>query len=511
MWGALAIVFGWLLYMGIAPSGRISYVFDFKGEDENYFIKKLTPAERVKAFQNGSQEIIGNPVYFALRTARRFNKAALTLKYRQKEDKSPIGGLSSSAGLPIIEAGILVDKKIWRYDLKPIENKMIDELSKKWDAIKEGGVILLQREKKFESIDDFLDNMPLRQGMALYNYPLRHNPPAGGEESELKDKFILPDYQPKAVKNKVGYALRGPWQIYTYIKNEDLDFSFDFVDLNKNKDADSIDLNLYFNNQLIDSRRIDDDGILTDNGEKTERGELRQKLASLPEGVYKIELKVNDDIITKEIIAKQQKLSFVNKIWLSDARRNDITLFTDSTAISAQTINPGRLQTIKVGERDLKLAETYRQFEVKSPGAISEIKLEKDDIILAGNGVFSFNKDSLINPEFKKVDESFDADKQGVNYILAEYEKPIEVDGWKMASAEFDLTGAYRELFYPRQLSGAGKYNFIISIPGLKAEDDIEDSVEIKEIRVDLEGTSLWEKLRKIVSSFLFLIRRGLR
>ncbi len=463
LWTVLTSVIFWLLYMGVVPSGRISYHYDFR--DESYFIKKLTPAERVEPPQSGSQRIVGNPVYFALRTPRRFDKAILTLKYK------------NNGSLPLIEAGVLVDKIIWRYDLRPIENTILDDLSAKWNVIKEDGLTLLQREKKFQSVNEFLEHLPERREIALYNYKINEN-------------FSLPDYAPKIAENKIGYALQGAWQIYTYIKNENLDFSFAFEDLNKNKDADSIDLNLYSNGQLIDSRHLDDDGIFSDNGEKTQRGDLRLKLAGLPEGIYKAELKVNDDIMTKEIFTEQQKLSFINKLWLADAGQKNITLFSDSMIISAQTINPGRLQTLKVGENDLEMTETYRQFSIKTFSTAPEIKLEKDDVILAGDGVFSFNKNSLINPAFKKVDENFDADREGIDYILADYTPPSEKDGWNIASAEFDLRNAYREFY---------KYNFLISTPGLKVEDGVDNNIEMGEIKIELEGTGLRDKLRKIL------------
>jgi len=61
---------------------------------------------------------------------------------------------------------------------------------------------------------------------------------------------------------------------------------------------------------------------------------------------------------------------------------------------------------------------------------------------------------------------------------LAKYESPQEEDGWKINSAEFNLDQAYQE---------KGKYSFLISIPGLKADDDINDGLEIGDIRVDLE------------------------
>jgi hypothetical protein len=366
-------------------------------------------------------------------------------------------------------------------------------LSLVWDVVEEDGVILLQREKKYNTIDDFLNNLPDISKVALYNY-------------DLKTDFILEDYEPNELSSKsselssiVNYALRGPFQFYTYIKDEDLDFVFEFQDLNENKDSDEIDLHLYYNDQLIDSRHMDDPSV--SSGRVIERGEIKLELANLPEGVYKIELRVNNDIVTKKIITKQKKLSFINKIWITQDNKNNFSLYSDSRIINAQTLNPGHLQTIRVGENDLKITETYKQFSIKTNGGINEIKLAKDDIILSGNGVFSFSKESLVNPEFKRVDANLDINSEGINYVLAKYNIPTEDKGWNIAKAVFDLTRSYRE-HYPRQLGGAGKYSFLISIPGLRADDEIDDFVEISEIRVDLEGTSLWEKIKKYLSSW---------
>lgn len=46
----------------------------------------------------------------------------------------------------------------------------------------------------------------------------------------------------------------------------------------------------------------------------------------------------------------------------------NIILFTDSNQISAQTINPAKLQTIYVDEQKLELNETYKQFDLVSNG-----------------------------------------------------------------------------------------------------------------------------------------------
>lgn len=483
LWAVLAGAVGWLLFMGVAPSGRISYVYDF--ENSSYFIRKLTPAERVKLPENDEQEITGSPVYFFLKTPRRFDKAVLTLVYRDKEANLPIGSIASlSASHPIIEAGVLLNKNLWRYDLKPVENRIIDQLSLVWNKTEKNGITFLQREKKYETIEDFLNNISSaqisanqRSEIALYNY-------------NLDFEYLMPDYKLAGKETEINYPLRGDYQFYAYLKNEDLDFTFSFEDLNKNKGGDPVDLNLYYKNKLIDSWRLDDDGIVSDSGKRSAREELNLKNSSLPEGVYKIEVRASDDIITDKIKTKQNKISFINKIWPADAGKENFSIFTDAKNLSAQTINPAKLQKIKIGESELTINKTYSQFNVDISSTTSEIKLEKDDVILAGDGVFAFSEESLINPDIKKVNENFDAGGEGINYILARYVSPREENGWKIAKAEFDLIGAYRE---------DGAYNFMISVPSLKADDGIDDGVELDEIKVELERMSLWEKIKRLL------------
>ncbi len=468
LWLGLAAVVGWLLYMGIVPSGQIAYVKDFT--KDNYFIRKLTPEERVGDMIDGSQKIMGDPVYFTLRTPRRFDKAKLSIKYRKQEAELPIG---SSASL--IEVGVLADKTIWRYDLQPIENEIIDQLALVWDVIRQDGLILLQKEKKFNSIDEFLNNLPNRKEMALYNY-------------DLKEEFLLPDYEASEEVYTISNPLRGNYQFYTYIKDEILDFKFIIADINQNTDSDPVNLILYYDEEVIDSRSLPDDGIWADSGEQREARELKFNLSNLPEGVYKLELRANDDIITKQIITKQKKLAFNNKLWLAGTDREDIVLHTDSNRVDVQTVNPAKLQTIKTGDKELAISQTYKQFSQNLDGTSTEVILAKDDIIIAGDEVFSFSQEAMINPQFKKIIPNLDITKEGISYILAGYSIPESEENWKIAQAEFDLAQAYREFY---------KYNFLISVPGLKVDDDKDDSIEIKEIKVELEGTTLWEKARR--------------
>ena len=115
-----------------------------------------------------------------------------------------------------------------------------------------------------------------------------------------------------------------------------------------------------------------------------------------------------------------------------------------------------------------------------------EILFLKDDIILETDGTFSFKPDDFFNPELSKVNEHFVLDQE-LKYILAEYESPLKIgDNLKQAVITLNTKEAYRE---------NGKYSFMISVPGLKSEDKIKDSLEIYEIKVELTGRTLWQKI----------------
>ncbi|MCK5320575.1 hypothetical protein KAJ61_04250 [Candidatus Parcubacteria bacterium] len=455
-------------YKAIIPSGKIIYTNNF--EKENYFLGKLSPNERLATGDKKIENIIiANPVYFNLYTPRTFDKAIL--KYRYK----------NTAKTPLIETGVLVDKNAWRYDLQPVENRLIDQLSLVWNQIRDGDEMLLIRPEtlggeygiNYSGIKDFILNPPEFNKIAAYNYNLSFN-------------YILDDYQPSESITQDIPALRGAYQFFVYLKNEDLYLDFIFYDLNKNKDSDDFDIRLYFNDELIDFKRIEDDNNISDNGEVSKENNFQFKLANLPEGAYKIEVKANNDIITKIIKSRHKKMAFIHKIELFNAGKEDIKLYTDSNSIQATTIFPESLQIIKVNENNFDINETYKQFEILTDnyGASSEILLQKDGLILSGDGVFAFSQYSLINPKIKKADYNLDVNKAGIDYIIAKYKSPLKTGEWSVAEVEIDLAQAYRE---------NNKSSFIISAPALKQEYNKELYFDL--IEIELSGRGLFDKI----------------
>lgn len=466
-------ILSFFAYNAITPGGIKTYCQDFS--KKNYFIDKLTPRERVAMGNKRLDNVlIGNPVYFSLRSLRSFDNATLNLKYKNPDD------------LPLIEAGVLMDKTIWRYDLKGVENRLLEQLRYVWDTQIGDDLILLQREKNYESVEEFLKDLPASNKIALYNY-------------DLDVEYFLSDYK-KNNKKIVDHpipSIRGDYQIFTYIKDEKLYFEFEFLDLNKNKDKDPIDMHLYYNNALIDSIHFDDDGIQTDSADVTEPRFGKFELENLPEGVYKIELRVNDDIVTKNIKTAQSKISFLNKVGFHREGEGGFKLYTDSKKVQVKTVYPDSLQNIRSGDVKMLINETYTQFEMDMPKISTgtkyhEIFFEKDGVIVTGDGVFSFSSDELINPKFKKADHNLDVNGGEVDYILAKYDYVKKDKEVRMASVVFDIKNAYRDV-YEHQFGDTGIYGFLISVPDLKPED--KKQLIIEEICIKLVGKTLKEKV----------------
>jgi len=460
LWLILAIIIICLGYLKIVPSGKISYAYDFKRL--SYFIGNLTPAERVTS-ADGQAIVKGGPVYFFLNPPRRFTKAKVTVKFKNNTNYS------------IMELGLLNDKVSYSYELKPLQNKIIDQLALVWSQVKTpNGAILLERERKYDKIEQFLNdlsaNRRLAEQTALYNY-------------DFKNKFLLDDYEPEHKKKILDYKFRGSFQFYTYIKNEVLNYDFDFTDLNFNQESGSVKIKVFSPNGMIYSTEV----TKNQADDQARRGKIN--LPNLSEGIYRISVTANDNIITSRIVAGSSRFALIDKVWLAAGNKENLVLYTSSRLINAQTINPASLGRILVGNGTLDLVQTYQQFSLPVTDRPARIELSKNDIIISGDGVFSFSQAEMLDPSLKILGGNFDLNSENINYVLANYQTPRDSQGFETASADFDLTKAQLE---------KGKYQFLISTPGFKAEEISADQIIIKEIKVELEGISLWQKLKKI-------------
>ncbi|HPY08532.1 MAG: hypothetical protein ACOX0H_03155 [Patescibacteria group bacterium] len=467
------LFFGIFLFLKIVPFGHISYRKDFTRilQSGKGFIYNFTPVERVSD-ENNRPRLIGDPVYFSVFTPRTFTKAKLTLSY--------YSNLTDQT--PIIEAGVLVDKQVWRYDLQPLKNQILDDLKNTWFKIEQDNLVLLQKNKNYESLDQFL--------IALENNDLKDC--SSGVTTCLATYNFNPNYQFKSTKSKatatnLDIALRGNHVLWLYLNDGAWQFKTNFSAYSPETKNSPLKLILTKDQEVIKEVIIEGEKVDWQN-QKSQTLNLEGNFSA---GLYKLEIKISDDVIIDNIYSSSGLMVFTHKFWPVSAS-DEIKVFTEANYLQVKALDPANLQDIYFGEQSFTVSAPYEQFEyVVSGNDLKEIKFAKADLILENNGVFSLSAEDYFNPLLKKVDRHFVL-ADDLEYVIFDYQTPsldVKDRQLNIASAEFRTKGTYRE---------KGKYSFMLSIPGLKTENGEDDYLEIKEIKIEFTGRSLWQKIFKI-------------
>ncbi|MCX6740929.1 MAG: hypothetical protein NTY61_00825 [Candidatus Parcubacteria bacterium] len=129
------------------------------------FISDLYPADRVNAPGTDNQgrceqDFFAEPVYFDINIPRSFDHVRLQIYYQ-------------NASQPLLQIGLAKVGQLsdnWSFQLQPLENQAFDKLN--WFKIVEGGVTLWQKNKQFDTIEQFVNNVPGSQRVATFYYNL---------------------------------------------------------------------------------------------------------------------------------------------------------------------------------------------------------------------------------------------------------------------------------------------------------------------------------------------------
>jgi hypothetical protein len=473
------LVLGYLVDKELVISGKLIVKKDF--DHSSPFIADLLPWQRVAGIKqddqgNYSQEILAQPVYFDLNLPQRFTKGTAEITYKNDLTACPT----------LLQIGGQASVNDWEYAMKPLENQALDRLN--WPKVTENGVVLYEREKKFNTIDEFLNNLPNTKRIAVYNYKLDYD-------------FKIPGYKPtKGLE--INQTIRGRHVIYTYIDGEPLDFIFIVEDINRHVGADLVDIIVYKKDQQIYSASLPDDGIGDESGKSS--GERKIKIAppDLASGVYKIEIRASDDIFIRNIKTKEHLLAFANRLYLADSdeykdslngiKTKPMTIYANGYKIMSSAAHQTSEQSILINNLvepnnyEIELAEAHKQYSYfnLNPGNIVSLYSPKNDILIEGDGLFSFAKESFFNPLLDSF-HGTELEAMGIDYVIANYQSPKIADGWKVAKADFDLS----QLYWRNNV-----LRFALSIPDIECQD-----IKIKEIKFYLEKepltwSSFWQK-----------------
>lgn len=458
------LLIGFILQANIAPFGKSSKLStDIKKDNI-----KLEPQTRVTQLPDTTLQLHDDLVYFSTNMTFKFDKATIkiTFKNNNLDQEIHLG---------------FQDRESYHYDTKLIDSNILNDLS--WSFV-DDSPRLYQKNKVYNSYQDFLANLPADSLVGFYDF----------EANVLKQTYI-PDYSPSSSETVINTPMRGKVVLYVYLNNEPFKMWVSKQDLNWYEDPDPVNIKIYKDKDVVYSSTIDDDGI-TDSSNKVlppMEAYIQNPGPDLPEsGVYKVVIDSGRDSIIKSIRTNLHKIIFdspLNLVSNSDEypqiieKTTENKVFSNALVLSAQTLHNSGLQDIKIGDSILKLIEVKKEESTKTAQPISEVTIPKSDVVLRGLlGNFAFSKEQFFTPsKFKLLPITEKGDIETVNYIITNYKPSLQQGEWRVAEAEFDLKTAYIE---------DGKLRWIIRAPGLKENGT---QIIIKKIEVEFSKKPLIE------------------
>lgn len=197
---AALILFVWLVRKDMVLSGVLIIKNDFGVKDRQ--ISDLTPPARVRAPAqrldgDWYQEMIVDPVYFYINPPRDFERVTVRIKY--KTERQPLFQFGVKAGAGDLD-----------FLLETAEFVKLDNLA--WPKIRQGDLVLYQKNQKYKGLEEFLNNLPKDGRIALHNYDLK-----AGDKSQ----YLLTILNAKTDLSHVSYILakynepkiEGAWKV----------------------------------------------------------------------------------------------------------------------------------------------------------------------------------------------------------------------------------------------------------------------------------------------------------
>lgn len=319
------------------------------------------------------------------------------------------------------------------YLYKPLYQQQLEQL--KIQAIA-NNLLFWQKNPIYSNLEQFIEKPPVDKITATYFFDL-------GDLSQKKSSS-------SSEKNTIfTRTLRGSHTLFIRVDKKPLNITVEKQDSNAYKGEDRLLIELYKADKQITKKEISDDGI-SDIGSLKMKPQIEQiKIDNLEPGIYKLVLtdkSQGSDIGITKIETNQSALILGSPFYILDDRL--ATVWTNSKKITVTTWHKEGLQTVKLDSLySLKVDKTNENYEYNlnkpetadNTRELHQLDIPKNDLIITGDGYFSFSKESFFNPEpIKTVELSTVSDIEKIDYIIANYQ-PVKREGdWKVTQAYFD-------------------------------------------------------------------------
>jgi len=417
----ILIPFGILYYLSqqyFVPSGE--FKIQHSVQDTSAYIDPLAPPDRVeqpiKLNNEWSQAIIADPVFFFLHPHRAFSKLSFEIWFQNET-------------VPIVEFGGRVRTNPEGYDLRPLQNLLIDKLS--WEKISQDGLTLLQKKLNYDSIDDFLANPPKRESVAVY-------------KADYPAPLRLTDYRPSPTLQTISVSFRGAHEMKTYVKDETLSFEFEYMDMNRDEGSDPV-VAIVFDEKgkPVADARAEDDGNSKRDAVPSTMKKLVLSVPGLSEGVYKIVLNASRDIFFRKVQTTQNKLVFLNMVYIGDEigyreTTKTTSFWTASQRLQMQTRHAEGVQDVKINNKVSSVSQPYEMFTFQVDTGLKMVEIPKGDIEVFVDSPIAFSTSQYFAPDTIAIRAYTEIENSGIEYIFTTYVSPRQEGEWLVQTVEFD-------------------------------------------------------------------------
>ncbi len=336
--------------------------------------------------------------------------------------------------------------------------------------------------QQFASVKEFHDNPPDNNLVATLGY----------------DRLGLMSLSKVELPNE-GISLpqifRGGHQFYVYSKGGELKLSFDKIDRNRKKDADTMTVRIARADELTARRptwlttlRIKDDGNVGGNGPKGDPQKVELNIPNTESGAYLVDIVTSEDVLITNLSSSSPMLSFIGRVFLAEGPaygekdfRTAKFLTNGSTVTMAAAHEQGK-QDVTIANKKYSLKGVNVDIQATGLRGITSFDLDRPDIKISSDGLLSITPAKIFPTAGTHPLDLSAPNLDAVDYVLAAYVPSTK------KTISFDETFTWTEL----NLQGK-RLAFSLEMPGLQASSA---TVALKELKATLiRGPFPWGKI----------------
>lgn len=346
-----------------------------------------------------------------------------------------------------------------------------------WERVSQDGLTLYQKTKQFETVQDFLQNLPTDKKVGVY---------------QINNNDLVPYLYPKSEQNQAKTIIDTPFRgnaiAYILVPGGNLNIRTTKQDMNMYEGEDTLNISLTKNGVKMGEATIGDDGFADKSKSQTAAQVQNLTLNDAKPGVYRVDFRFNsmgNDSVITNIEINQSKVVLSGSILTWNGQ--PATFFTASNKINASTMWLDAIQNLKVDDKaDLTIKEVQTKFGFdlektignKPAGELYKITAPKGNINFEAT-YFSLSPESYFDPNIIKAQvltaniNKIEMEKD-FDFILTSWTPKPKEDYWQVSDLDLNID---------QFKSDSKKIFFSLEVPDLDRQGG---SLEIRELTVSL-------------------------